>query len=555
MKKRMFSLFLAGLICSSALVGCTPGDGGASSQQTSSAAGNDNSSAVSSTDAPKEIKTVKVVTTWDPGVEINGDTAIFAEWGKKFGIKFDITVNPRDNHKEKVNILMTSKDIPDLLKFFQDETSYKEYGPVLFEPLDGYIEAGKTPNMVALFDKYPEIKPNSISPKDSKIYGFPLIQDFDYFSNLWYVRNDMLKSQGMDAAEIKTLDDLKKAMLALKKAKGGDYIASSRLGYSYTIGMVGAYFGVPGVGIVYDETSDKFIHVAKDRVENLKTFIEFENWMIKEKLLHPNFLTMTDQELYAGYQSGDFPLQREQFTMAYTPVSSLNPKDDANIEIKPIYPVDINGKKITVPKMAHFNTAYRSPWVIGKDSKAKDELVAAMDFMYSPEGVELNFLGIEGETFIRNDKTPSGYQLQNVQSVWTRKEDGSFPDGLKTLNELGYNSWWLAGSIPAHQRFQLLSYKEGEDEKASRTMKELEYMETNGHLRAPDPVLVFSKAENDELAKYTTPLNTYIEENISKFILGTRPMSEFDKFITELSQFEIDKIVELHNKKYEETKK
>jgi putative aldouronate transport system substrate-binding protein len=295
--------------------------------------------------------------------------------------------------------------------------------------------------------------------------------------------------------------------------------------------------------------SKKYVIGAQAYKDKVRTFIEFENWMIQQKLLHPNFLTMKDQELFAGYADGSFPLMREQFTMPYTPISSMNPKADPKIEIKPIYPFPVNGVLNTIPKSVHYNIAYRSPWVIGKNSKVKEAVVKAQNYMYSDEGRDLSYLGIEGETFVRDPKTPSGYRLTNVQSVWTRQADGKYPDGMKTLKDMGFASWWTTGVVPAYERFALLNYKEGESDKAFTTSNEAKYMNDNGILRSPDPDLVFTREESQAIAELSTSLNTYIEEGISKFVLGTKPMAEFDDFIKGLEKFETKKLLDIYNGK------
>lgn len=536
--KKMLVLVLAAMMASS-IVSCN-------SSEPSTA---NNSS---SGQAEEEIPTVTVVTTWDPGINISDESDVWVEWGKRTGVKFEATINPRDNHKDKVNILLASKELPDMLKFFQDDVSWQEYGNALFEPLDSYLEAGQLPNFQKYLEKYEEIEPKMRANAEGKIYGFPIVQDFDYFSNLWYVRNDMLESQGLSASDIQTLDDFKEACLALKEAKGSDYITSSRLGYQYYSGMVGAYFGQP-FGLVYDaayeDSTNQYVIGALEHSDMLKTFIETEAWMIENKLLHPNFLTMKDQELFAGYADGSFPLQREQFTMPYTPISSMNPNNDPDIDIQPIYPFEINGKKVTVPSMVHYNTAYRGPWCVNKNSKNKDKIMSALDYTYSDEGVELFFLGVEGETFERDENTPSGYRLINVQSVWTKNEDGTYPDGMKTLKDYGYDTWWIAGAIPEHQRFALLNYKEGEEDLAFRTMDEAAAIKEKGLLRAADPEVTLTKEESDKVAEQTTAFNTMLEENVAKFILGTRPMSEFDAFLDELRQFDLQETLDIYNSK------
>jgi putative aldouronate transport system substrate-binding protein len=495
----------------------------------------------------KEIPTVEYMLPWDPGQPISSDLPVFVEWGKRTGVKFNVNSPPRDAFKEKMNIVLTANELPDMMKFFQDTATFKDYGPQLFVALDDYLKDGKLPNLEKWLKKYPEIEQVMRHPQDGKLYAFPMVQDFDFATTLWLVRNDLLKKEGLDASQINSIDDLKKAMLALKK-QTGDYITSTRLGFDYFAERTQAYFGLnvnngTNNGVIYDQELKKFVFSPIEYKDRYKQWLDLVRWMYEEKLLHPNFLTMKDQELFAGYASDDFPLMMEQPAMG-----QLNPTNDLNKDVQPIYPFPIGGKLYSQTKDPHYNIAYRSPLVINKKSKHIDAIIQAMDYTYSDEGVEFLHLGIEGETFTRDPKTPSGYRLDKVQSVWTVGADGKYPDGLKKLTDYGYGSWWLLGVITPMNRFGL-GYKEGEEEKASLVQNRIKKLDEMGALRDPDPFLNWSKEEASKIAEITTPLKTYISENLSKFILGQKPMSEWDAYTDGFKKLRYEELVKMYNDK------
>lgn len=509
-----------------------------------------------SSETSETAPTVNVVMTWDPGIDISSDSLVFQEWGKRTNVNFDVTFNPRDNHKDKVNLLLASNKLPDLLKFFQDTETFNQYGPQLFAPLDDYLNSGKLPNLKKYLEKYPEIEKRMRNPVDGKLYAFPFIKDYDLVQNMWYVRNDLLKKEGLDASKIKTLDDFKQAALALKKASGQNYITSSRLGFDYFTQMTSAYFGFAGMGdssgVFYDASVKKFVFAPIALKDQYKQWVEFEKWMVDNKLLDPNFLTMKDQQLFAGYSDGSYPLQREQMGLGYLGVTNMNPTNDPGIDIQPIYPFEVNGRKPTLPVYTHYDIAYRSPWVINKNSKHIPELMKAMDYTYSDEGVELFIVGVEGVTFTRDSNSPSGYVLDKVQSVWTKGKDGSYPAGMKTLQEYGFASVWISGVEPMYNRFGLLNYKEDEKEKAFIVRDQMEYLKKNGQIRGANPDLVFTADERAKQAEIRNALKTYTSENVAKFILGSTPLSEYDRFLKGYEQFKVQKLLDDLNNKLQE---
>lgn len=531
-------------ICMTVLAGCQSTDK-AAAPTTSTGDGKS---------AAGEIPTVEVLTPWDPGLPIGSDLPVFVEWGKRTGVKFNVNSPPRDAFKEKMNIVLSSGQLPDMMKFFQDDRTFKDYGPQLFVALDDYIKAGKLPNLEKWLKKYPEVDKVMRHPEDGKIYAFPLIQDFDFATTLWLVRNDLLKKEGLDASQIQTVDDFKKAMLALKK-QTGDYITSSRLGFDYFAERTQMYFGInvnngPGNGIMLDPETKKFVFAPVDFKDRYKQWTELMRWMYGEKLLHPNFLTMKDQELFAGYESGQFPLMMEQLAMS----TNLNPKQDLARDIQPIYPLKIDGKVYTQNLDPHYNIHYRSPMVINKKSKYIDQIIKAMDYTYSDEGIEFFMLGVENETFTRDKTTPSGYKLDKVQSVWTVGADGKFPDGMKKSTDYGYGSWWLTGVIPSYNRFGLLGFKAGQEQQAAIIPDRMKKLKEMNALRDPEPSINWSKDESSKLAEITTPLKTYMSENLTKFILGQKPMTEWDAFVDGFKKLKSDELVKMYNEKYAKSK-
>ncbi|MHA6482915.1 extracellular solute-binding protein [Paenibacillus sp. strain BS8-2] len=539
MKKTMKQMTVALLTVIIFLTGCA-------TNNTNNTAGDAATSAPVET--TKETPTIDIMTPWDPGLPISSDLPVFVEWGKRTGVKFNVNSPPRDAFKEKLNIVLTANELPDMIKFFQDINTYKEYGPQMFVALDEYLEAGKLPNLKKWLDKYPEIEIAMRHPEDGKLYAFPLVQDFDFPTSLWQVRNDILKKAGMDASEIQSIDDLKKAMLALKE-QTGEYITSTRLGFDYFAERTQAYFGLnvnngANNGVIYDEEQEKFVFTPIDYKDRYKQWLDLVHWMYEEKLLHPNFLTMKDQELFAGYASDDFPLMMEQ-----TAMSNLNPNKDPNKDVQPIYPFPIDGKIYSQTIDPHYNIHYRSPMVINKNSKHIEDIIRAMDYAYSDEGIEFFQFGVEGETFSRDPKTPSGYKLDKTQSVWTVGADGVVPDGLKKGTDYGYGTWWLTGVITPIQRFGTAGFKEGEDEQSKVVPNRIQKLTELNALRSPDPYLNWSVDEMSQIAEITTPLKTYMSENLSKFILGQKPLDEWDAYTEGFNKLGYEKLVKMYNDK------
>ncbi|MBO9605575.1 MAG: extracellular solute-binding protein [Paenibacillaceae bacterium] len=494
--------------------------------------------------APKTPPTIEMSMPLDPGASLNSDTWSIKEWGARTGVTFNVTTVPRESQKEKLNLAIASNEFPELTRFFQDDTTYKKYGAKLFVALDPYLADGKLPNFQKYLKKYPDVEKAIRNPADGKIYGFPLVQDFEWVPRVWWMRNDLLKKQGMDAGQIKSLDDVKAAMLALQKENGGKPITSSRLGWSYYFWTASTPFGLAGENNGkdprYNPDTKKFEYGPTAAPDRFKLWVEFERWMYENKLLSPDFLTMKDNDLFAGYASGSFPLIREQNT-----ASSAGATNEALME--PVLPFPVAGKIQTQVVSPHYNTNFRGPWVISNKSKNADAIVKALDWLYSDEGITTMFLGKEGEHWAKDSKTPSGYKITGFQSVWTAGADGKQPAGLKTGGDLGLGNWWLNGVIPEFNRYGMTSAKEGEDAKAKKYLNSRDAITKAGGTSEAAPAVSF---DDDALKKATelgNQIETYTSENAIKFIIGQKSMSDWDSFMAGYKSLKIDDWVKLYN--------
>lgn len=502
--------------------------------------------------ADADIPTITYMMPVDPGTTISTDTYIVKEWGKAVGVNIELQAIPRDTFQEKLAAVLASRQLPDMINFFQDATIYKEYGPALFANLSEGMADGRLSNLAAVIDKYPEIMTEMQDPNDGNLYAFPLVQDYEYFSNVWYIRNDLLKAGGMDASEITDIESLKKAFMILKEQQGHDYITSSRLGFSYFTFATCSLFGTAN-GVFYNnrrpdaEPAYEYGPVT----EEYKEWVEFMAWMYENKLLHPDFAVMQELELRGGLGDGTFSVMLEQFTMD----DWLNPEQDPAREVKAIPSFEVCGYIPKQPSSKHINIGYRFPVVINKDSSNIDACMRAMDFIYSPEGNILMSRGVEGVDWVADESYPAGFKILSYQTPYLMEELGeeSYNQLPQGRQELGIMNWWLTGLIPEWDRYALWQYGPDQKDYALRNYNILQEYVDNDLLCDPEPNLYFDPDESDVLAEITTPLSTYSDENVLKFITGVRPIEEWDQFVAELANFNYQYVVDTYNAKYSET--
>ncbi len=509
-----------------------------------------------------EIPTITYLLPSDPGYTFSTDSWIIKKWGEKTGVNIEINSPPRDSFNVKIAAMFASGQLPDMINYYQDSatTFYKQYGSQFFVALDEYLDKGKLPGLQKWLKKYPDIRSFMDHPTDKKLYGFPLVYDVDGFDVTWNIRNDILKKGNMDADNIKTLDDLKNAMLTLKKVSGQKYIASNRLGWNYAVGMPARFFGT-SITMMYDNRlpggTNQYIYAPA--YPQYKKYIDFLNWMYQNEIMHPSFATMEQQELFAGYSDGKFLMSLEQVTMGMM-LGGNDPDKYPDREEKVIFPVEIDGVIPKQPLFRHQNVGFRWPVTISKNSQHVDACMKAMDWLYTDEGINTTLFGQEGLHWEKDDTYYSGVRITGRQSYstdllvkqgkLTKEEYDKMPTG-QDLGMLG--SYWIMSVIPTNYRFNLvdrpLSIAQ-EKPYAAFIEKNVKYGLENGYTTGmPDPVIDFTKEEKDEIANISTTLDTFMSENSMKFITGDKPMSDWDSFISELEKLGYKKMEQMYNDK------
>jgi putative aldouronate transport system substrate-binding protein len=70
-----------------------------------------------------------------------------------------------------------------------------------------------------------------------------------------------------------------------------------------------------------------------------------------------------------------------------------------------------------------------------------------------------------------------------------------------------------------------------------------------------DPPHPLRAEEQEQATLWDTPLKDHVTQNALRFVLGKRPLSEWDDYVKELEAKNMDRYIELHNQAYERFQK
>lgn len=161
--------------------------------------------------------------------------------------------------------------------------------------------------------------------------------------------------------------------------------------------------------------------------------------------------------------------------------------------------------------------------------EAPDNLFRWYDFFYSEEGALLANYGFEGETFEYVDGVPTFTEL-----IYKDKENRS----INTMEMI-----YVASAV------QPMLYDYRRDMLVPGTSKEV----MDACIRWDEsadgawsmPLVTLTSEESERFTAVFTDMDTYVNENIVKFIIGEKPLSEWDAYVAELERMGEQTVVDI----------
>ncbi|WP_433088047.1 extracellular solute-binding protein [Dactylosporangium sp. CA-052675] len=466
----------------------------------------------------------------------------FQELTKRTGVTLQSTVVPGSDYNQKRSVVVASGDAPMIIPktYHPDEEAYIASGAIL--PVSDHLDL--MPNFkeqVAKWKLEPDL--DGFRQEDGKFYLLPGLHEDAWQDYSLAVRTDILQQLGLQIP--KTWDDLHAVLKAMKQAYPDSYPLSDRWstppqpGGNNLLNLVGMSYGaLAGWGFqhtTWDDGAKKFVYSGA--TEQYKAMIQYLNTLVAEKLVDPESFTQPDDQAKQKFASG------KSFVMSCNAQTLVN-------EIRPSIK-NIPGAtvlKIPVPTGPMGETIYVSRLECGVMLSAKvrqsKNFVALMQFLdwlfYSPQGKMFAKWGIEGTTYTGSVEDGTFKLAPDVN--W----GGLNPAGTKNLQvEYGFSNGVFAygGST------KLLNSQFPKEELA---FQEVMNKRKNRPQPPPRPL---NAEEREQATLWETALKDTVYQQTLKFVLGTRPLSEWSAYVGELKGKNMDKYVDMVNGAYERYKK
>lgn len=551
--QKSVAMAMAAVLATATLAGCG-NDGGDSSPQESSgaqanagssenASGTSAESGVQSEEHPswivEEPITVSVMLSDNSQQPKRQDAPAHEEIFKKTNIQLEFQIVPAASYEEKQSVVLGTNNFPDIIYLQNGTSDIVTYGTSgIFEPLMQYVNEETMPNFYKFWQQYPDMKKYLL---DGELYAFPVVAREESAAGFGpVIRMDLLEKHDIPIPQ--TFDELLEALARLHELYPDTIPWTGRKGTAQLLAttsyMLGSGMGGRTNGLYYDFDEEKYIFGPAS--ENFKAVLGYLNKAYEMGVLDPEFATTTDEQMDSKLSSGKslFYLDNSGFGANYTAkLNQIEGYEDARFQVLPI-PENSFGDRRAVAYAADLPGRF---YAINASADNKEEIIKLIDWLYSKEGSDITNYGVEGVSFEYDENGEPKF----IEDYVTQFKGAEPSDYYAVFADMGITKldfcFW-ASNTKAGSEIQKItgSWTDLTDEYWEIIDNDPAYVQP--HI---NPSLTEEEAERaqDILAE----VNTILEPEYNKYIMGTEPLDNWDSVIKKCEDAGIREFEQIYN--------
>lgn len=428
----------------------------------------------------------------------------------------------------KVNLMMATPDeLPDLLYDTAKTTVNAHASSGALIAVDDYLD--KMPNYTAFLDSLDQdVREELLMQRvfsDGKVYQPPVYGSQSTMNfRTWMYRKDIFEKHNL--AVPTNLDELYDVAKKLKEIYPDSYPLCFRSGLGQFDIMGPTWENDFGMNQYYDFEAEEWKFGAF--TDTMKEMVLFFKKMLAEGLVPPDFMTIATgswEELISTDRGFIMPEYLVRITYFNGPNQKRNPDYEWVAMAPPSKDASTDHHKIA--KVNLDQTGYMLPNTGDKGRIAN--AIKVLDWMYSDEAVQLFSWGKEGETY-------------------------EVVDGQKKLIEVGDETLQNLYGVATYGLYQVIEEAAFNQAVAPGTEISGEmqsWPETNAN---PSIYLSFTDEETNTINMHSAALTAYVQENITHFIDGSKPMEEWDAYVEAGKKLGLDEYLAVYEAAYNRIK-
>ena len=453
---------------------------------------------------------------------------VFSQLEQATNVRWDATLVSFFSSDEQFQLMVASQDYTDVvcraIDSYTGGTDQAIEEEFLIDVSDLIDE--NMPNLLDWFDKYPELR-KQMTTVEGNIGGFPkFYQEPSDVNEGALIRLDWLEELGLESP--KTYDDLHNVLTQFKEQKN----ASAPL-------VIPVNTGVQG-NLLYGYNIDNYYQVDGQvrfgpMQPEFKEYLTMMNQWYNEGLLSDSFLTSQAEVLmdFSTILSGDTGVWCGSGTQSITQLLSMAAESQPDMRITGMTNVTKDGDTAHVGTESQILDSIM--WSITTQCSDPAAIARYVDYLYSDAGILLANYGVEGETFHYVDGKPV------LTELVTNNPDYSY--------NLALNIFTCDRQTPVP--FIIDEQKARNDYSEDQSNAVAVWNEaTDGLYNIPRQGVNMTTKEQEEYNSTYSDIDTYMDETISKFVVGDLSLDQFDSFVQKLKDMGIEDCIAIEQTAY-----
>lgn len=459
-------------------------------------------------------------------IETLAENMTYAEIMNRTGVNMSFIHFHPDTQTEQFNLICASGDYPDVMNGVVNQyTGGADKGieDEVFLDLNDYLEE-YAPHYYALIHA-DETLYDEVTTPEGAVAGFYSLYEEERLNDMGYIiRQDWLDELGMEKPT--TIDELYTTLTAFKEDMG----ATDALFIPAT-GVTDYFTSAYGVasGMYIEDGTMKYGPLEEGFKEYLQTMATWysEGLIYQDFAFYGEQLAFRDNGMIGEGKVGCF--YSETGDMA----SFAGFSDDEDFLMTAMAPVSLEEGGVIYMSDKAPSKADDVRWALTTGCDEPEMVVAAINYLYSPEGALLCNYGIEGETFEYVDGTPKFSDMINNNPEY----DYRTAVFLYVMDAGPFLVDPLRGTSTYTQE-QLDSWSDWTD-------ANLDY----SHVISSKVIL---KAQDDEYTSIMSDIETFMDEMTVKYVTGELDFDNYEtEFVAELKAMNAERIIELYQAAYD----
>ena len=525
MKKNM-AIFIAAVMLAAFTAGCTRASATPAPTPAPTAAATATTAPAVSTTAPaagsEGLSTDRLELVWMTQEFVNAPTRNDSLANKFFEERFNLAitydvVNASD-YGTKLNLVMASNDLPDLI-YGGPSNMGRYYDVGVLTELNPYLEE-YAPDFLNEIKKDPTLFRNMKDDK-GRFFCFATIM-WDYEHVMMAIDTNLLDQLGiaMPAPGSVTTDDFYDAVMAMKTLDpkiipigAGQWAGGGALPHPfyYAFGTWPSWFPF---------SSEEYLYGPYERSEELRDALRYLNDLYTNKAIDQEYLSVDQDAYMAKFVNGEIGV-----VYGWMGGDHMWPRNDDGTWPEHNWKVLASLKGPAGHQMSDTTDLMNVAVYIPVSNKDVARTVSFLNWRYTQEGKDFLVYGIEGVTYNR----AADGKVTYTQQV----EEHEFG----VMNGLRYEGFWpvFMPYVNVPEAYAIFAPPEV-----------MVGIEVNKPFARPSwPVLTPNEEEIDINAQIGADIGRYVDESLPQFVVGQLNLdSDFDAFVSQLERMRVNEYMD-----------